>query len=82
MSKKTVISLKNSSALAVEPAWTDKTNSKKRGAEKESENLSQLRKNILILKEEVNRLSFMMSEIHSVLETSTFMNENRSSLHG
>ena len=77
MSKKTVISLKTSHALAVDPAWTQQAKPEKQKSEKESENLYQFRKNILKLKEEVSRLSFMMSEIHSVLETSSFMNEAR-----
>ena len=68
MSKKVNLSL----AASNEKLWMDSVLTRvpsKSYSERESLNI--FRKNIQHLKEEVNRLSFMISEIRSVLESSS-----------
>ena len=68
MSKKVNLSL----ATSNEKLWTDSVLTRVPSKSySEREHLDIFRKNIRHLKEEVNRLSFMISEIRSVLESSS-----------
>ena len=67
MSKQTVLSL----AVPIEGHQGGVSQGDHKKVCSEVENLHTFRDCVFKLKEEVNRLSFMMSEIHDVLETSS-----------